>query len=146
MKRLPIILGLLLAVAIVPCLGATTGDSGEAAETAPVAQEVAQEEKAEHMEVGPTDTCDSCHAEYTEEIHQQWFASKHGLNNVKCFVCHGTADDSFTVKPEPDRCIGCHFDKVESLATPFMEGKDCFSCHPSHLLSPHRKIEEGESE
>ena len=94
-------------------------------------------ELTEHMEVEATDTCDGCHAEITPEIHQEWFDSKHGVLNVKCFVCHGAIGEDFMFKPSPDRCVGCHFEQVESLATPFMEGKNCFSCHPPHELSPH---------
>ena len=95
-------------------------------------------EPAEHMEVEATDTCDGCQAEITPDIHEEWFGSRHGLMNVKCFVCHGAIGEDFMRKPSPERCVGCHFEQVESLDTPFMEGKSCFSCHPSHTLSPHR--------
>ena len=103
-------------------------------------------ELTEHMEVAATDTCDGCHAEITPEIHQQWFNSKHGMLNVKCFVCHGAIGEDFMFKPSPDRCVGCHFEQVESLDTPFMEGKSCFSCHPPHQLGPHGSPEEGEDQ
>ena len=111
----------------------------------PLVQHVLAEdvETTEHMEVEATDTCDGCHAEFTPEVHEQWFASKHGLLNVKCFVCHGSTGEDFVRTPVPARCVGCHFAKVESLEDGFMEGRECFSCHPPHRLSPHMLSEEG---
>lgn len=97
-----------------------------------------QEAPARHPEVGGGETCVSCHQELTPEVVDEWYASRHGVNNVKCFVCHGATDESFRLHPQPERCRACHGRQVESLAAPAMEGKDCFSCHPPHLLSPHR--------
>lgn len=97
----------------------------------------AGERPAEHMEVEATATCDGCHAETTPEIHAQWYGSKHGLLNVKCFVCHGAIGEEFSLEPAAERCIGCHFEEVESLASPALAGKSCFSCHPPHQLAPH---------
>lgn len=93
---------------------------------------------AEHMEVDGSETCAGCHRELTPRVVEEWTASRHGLNNVKCFVCHGAADETFRLRPQPRRCQGCHPGQVESFETPAMAGKDCFSCHPPHLLSPHR--------
>ena len=111
----------------------------------PLVQSVRAEDAAtdEHMEVEATDTCDGCHAELTPEVHAQWFASKHGLLNVKCFVCHGSTGEDFVRTPLPERCIGCHFANVESLGHDFMDGRECFTCHPPHRLNPHRLAEEG---
>ncbi len=94
--------------------------------------------KPAHPEVDPAEACDACHAEVTPQVHQEWFAGRHGMNNVKCFVCHGSVGADFVRRAPVERCIGCHGEQVASMAHPVMAGKDCFSCHPPHLLSPHR--------
>ena len=103
----------------------------------------ADEPQAGHVEVEPSDDCASCHVEMTPEIHSAWFDSDHGVNNVKCFVCHGSAGSDFVKRPEPSRCLGCHGEQVESLDGAFMKGKDCFVCHEPHALSPHVASREG---
>lgn len=95
--------------------------------------------KPAHPEVDPSETCDACHADATPQVVAEWFAGKHGMNNVKCFVCHGPVGTDFVRRAPAERCIGCHSERVASMEHPWMAGKDCFSCHPPHLLSPHRK-------
>ena len=98
----------------------------------------------DHSDVETWDTCDGCHQEETPDEYQAWFRGKHGLNNVKCFVCHGSVDGGkFAIQPNTEGCFGCHGEKAESMNTPFMEGKTCFSCHPPHQLSPHVTAEKG---
>lgn len=94
--------------------------------------------KPPHPEVDATEACDSCHAEATPQVYQEWFAGKHGMNNVKCFVCHGSVGADFVRRAPEERCIGCHGEQVASMDHPVMAGKDCFSCHSPHFLSPHR--------
>ncbi|MCP4660077.1 MAG: hypothetical protein GY856_32140 [bacterium] len=84
-----------------------------------------------HPEVEAGSTCVGCHQELTPEVAEEWYASKHGINNVKCFVCHGSTGEDFTREVQADRCVGCHYELTESAPGP------CFSCHPSHALSPH---------
>ena len=103
----------------------------------------ATEAADEHPEMEPRETCDGCHQDVTPDEYQAWFTGKHGLNNVKCFVCHGAVGANFAARPSQIRCLGCHSEKLESMKTSFMEGKDCFSCHPPHALSPHLASEEG---
>jgi len=92
-----------------------------------------------HPQVDPTEACDVCHTDATPEVVAEWFAGKHGVNNVKCFVCHGSVGADFVLRAPASRCIGCHAEEVASLAHPTLTGKDCFSCHPPHLLSPHSR-------
>ena len=120
MRRTVITAILLASVLVAPTMAASTEESA-----------------VEHMEVEATDTCDGCHAEITPGIHADWYGSKHGLLNVKCFVCHGAVGEEFRLEPESDRCVGCHYEQVQSLSTEMMEGKTCFSCHPPHALGPH---------
>lgn len=98
----------------------------------------AKKAKVTHPEVGEEETCDSCHREVTPEVVEAWFQSRHGMNNVKCFVCHGPVGPNFTRRAPVERCLGCHGDKVASMAKPFFAGKDCFSCHSGHELNPHK--------
>lgn len=92
---------------------------------------------AEHMEVDLGTTCDGCHAEMTPEIYEGWFAGKHGLNNVDCFVCHGSTGEDFSVRVSEERCLGCHARRVESLEAAGFGDTSCFACHPPHRLTPH---------
>ncbi len=96
-----------------------------------------------HPEVDLTEACDVCHSDATPQVVAEWFTGKHGMNNVKCFVCHGSAGADFVRRAPAQRCQGCHAEQVASLAHPTLVGKDCFSCHPPHLLSPHRLVRVG---
>jgi hypothetical protein len=91
-----------------------------------------------HPAVGNTaDSCEECHAEATPRPFAEWRNGTHGLNLVKCFVCHGSTGADFRRKPGTDRCIGCHADQVASMRSAAMKGKDCFTCHSPHALDPH---------
>lgn len=94
--------------------------------------------KPVHPQVDASEACDVCHRDVTPDIVDAWYASRHGLMNVKCFVCHGAIGPDFVRRAPLSRCVGCHNDKVESLAKPFFKGKDCFSCHAGHELNPHK--------
>lgn len=106
----------------------------------PLALAAAPPKKAKpaHPQVDTQEACDVCHREVTPEVVDAWYQSRHGLMNVKCFVCHGTIGPDFMRRAPASRCLGCHNDKVESLANPFFKGKDCFSCHTGHELNPHK--------
>lgn len=104
---------------------------------APPASGAPTAKKATHPEVDSGEACHSCHADVTPAVHQAWMSSAHGMNNVLCFVCHGSIGTDFVKRPKSDRCIGCHAAQIDSLKTPFMKGKDCFTCHTPHALSPH---------
>jgi len=93
------------------------------------------------------EACDVCHADVTPEVVAEWSAGKHGANNVKCFVCHGSTGADFVEKPvSSKRCIGCHADHVATMGSAAMKGKMCMSCHPAHLLDPHLDTADGGEE
>lgn len=106
------------------------------AKKAPAAKQAV---KDVHPEVDPTELCRDCHEAVTPEVFSNWMAGAHGMNNVLCVVCHG-GFDNFVRRPGTTRCAGCHAVQTESLATEFMKGKDCFSCHPAHRLIPHAAV------
>jgi hypothetical protein len=130
-----LILLTVLAMPLLPLWVAGPGPNAPPAHAAQVADE--------HPEVETWESCEDCHAEETPDEFQEWFAGKHGLNNVKCLVCHGSVGADFVIHPSQDRCLGCHGEKLASMQTSFMGGKNCFSCHPAHRLNPHLTIEEG---
>lgn len=125
-----------LLVALVQGVVAPGAGGGE---TTPQAgpPEPPPEQMPEHMAVPAEETCTGCHQDYTPEVYEAWYAGRHGLNNVKCFVCHGSTGEDFRPRPPAERCLGCHAAQVESMAGSWLAGKSCFSCHPPHLLSPH---------
>lgn len=131
----------LLTVAAVAAAGALLLLAGAGALAA---QGSVPEEPAHpnHPDVGETaETCVTCHQQATPEIYQAWFAGKHGLNSVKCFVCHGSRTERFAVEVTTGRCNACHSDQIDSMEAlsqwTGMEDATCFSCHPPHRLSPH---------
>ncbi len=86
--------------------------------------------------------CQVCHAEHTPDVVDDWYAGPHGKFIVKCFVCHGSLEGNFEAVPTTDRCISCHSVQSHSMDTEFMQGKNCFTCHPNHLLKPHLAVVE----
>jgi len=78
--------------------------------------------------------CFECHKDATPEIVQEWFDSRHGIANVKCYQCHGTFEDMEKV-PSDDRCYVCHAD-AKNHTEP---GKACWKCHPAHKFPLNKK-------
>ena len=77
--------------------------------------------------------CASCHREVTPEIYQQWYDSRHGLDKVKCFQCHGTYEN-LRVSPDETTCAACHNAQFQHA----VKGKRCWDCHPAHGFVAHR--------
>lgn len=73
--------------------------------------------------------CSKCHSEAV----QTWERSLHGLNQVRCFICHGDLEKRFEKIPQPSNCIMCHEAKVNDL-NQSKKYKNCFDCHKGHLL------------
>ena len=71
--------------------------------------------------------CAQCHAENTPQLHQQWFASRHGVAMVKCYQCHGTFE-TFHVTPTRQDCAVCH----ENMLQKCPQDKPCWQCHIPH--------------
>jgi hypothetical protein len=89
---------------------------------------------AQHPKIPAGQECSECHQ---QEV-ARWSGSPHGINLVKCLVCHGSLEENFMAKPPASRCEGCHGRQVEQLKSDsFMKGKTCFTCHPPHALLPH---------
>lgn len=97
--------------------------------------------EAAHPAVGPdaVESCESCHADVTAPVVQEWQASDHGLTMVKCFVCHGSTGKDFTVRPAAQRCDGCHAAQVASVTPARGAPRACFDCHAPHALSAEGK-------
>ncbi len=77
--------------------------------------------------------CSQCHKDVTPNVYKEWYASLHGLDNVKCFQCHGTFED-FHVTPPIMKCEACHAQQVEKMKVK----KACWECHPAHGFNEHK--------
>ncbi len=79
--------------------------------------------------------CTACHKVATPQIYEDWYNSTHGLDNVKCFQCHGTYEN-FRKVPEMTTCAICHQGQMKSRV---QQGKKCWECHAPHLFRGHRE-------
>ncbi|GAB4178041.1 MAG: hypothetical protein Kow00108_13660 [Calditrichia bacterium] len=80
-------------------------------------------------------SCVECHQEATPDIVKSWRSSKHGMMNFACYMCHGDGEESFSVQPQVDRCVGCHSgNEVDFSKT---KASSCFDCHQGHSLQFH---------
>lgn len=95
-----------------------------------------------HPPIQADQQCAACHESRSPRVVKLWKASKHGAA-VSCATCHGAVGADFAKKPAATRCETCHFEQVEQLRVPEMQGKTCFSCHHPHALSPHMALAEG---
>jgi hypothetical protein len=79
--------------------------------------------------------CMECHKKDTPVAYQQWLASKHGINNVKCGTCHGDAVN-YRAMPDKAVCIGCHSQQVDNMpaSSPVT---NCSFCHKVHYFTVH---------
>lgn len=73
--------------------------------------------------------CVSCH----EAQARDWEKGPHGLNQVRCFICHGDLEKRFERVADSKNCVMCHADKVEDLKKA-KKFKNCFVCHNGHTL------------
>ncbi len=78
--------------------------------------------------------CFECHKEATPDIEKEWFNSRHGIANVKCYQCHGTFENMAKV-PTDDSCYVCHAG-AKNHTKP---GKTCWECHPAHNFPVKKK-------
>ena len=77
--------------------------------------------------------CAQCHQEVTPVVYNEWYQSRHGIGNVKCFQCHGTYEN-FELKPSVSHCASCHAQEVSKAP----KDKYCGVCHPAHKFSVHK--------
>jgi hypothetical protein len=79
--------------------------------------------------------CMECHKKETPAAVAQWLGSKHGINSVKCGVCHGDATN-YRRMPDKVVCIGCHSAQVKQMP-PNALVTNCSYCHKSHWFTVH---------
>lgn len=80
--------------------------------------------------------CQDCHQRETPNMYKQWLGSKHGLNIVKCGICHGDANN-YRARPDKNVCIGCHSQQVNNMP-PDALVTNCSFCHKSHWFTVHK--------
>lgn len=86
--------------------------------------------------------CYGCHQKVSPKSAQNWYESKHGMDLVKCALCHGSPDNKgaipFSAKPSPDIvCVRCHDPAMKTMRDKFGVRADCYGCHPFHQNSLH---------
>jgi predicted CXXCH cytochrome family protein len=108
-----------------------------------VAGQAPRKEKP-HLPIRAGQECTSCHEKHNPGVVKLWKASKH-VAAVSCATCHGAVGPEFARKPTSGRCEPCHFEAVEQLKAPAMQGKTCFTCHHPHALNPHMALAEPEA-
>ena len=86
--------------------------------------------------------CYECHQKATPKVAQDWYESKHGVQLVKCFMCHGQPDGQgalpFAANPDPTvTCQRCHDPSIQRMTARFGLEKNCAECHPFHQNSIH---------
>ena len=80
--------------------------------------------------------CADCHMKETPEMYKQWLGSKHGLNNVKCGVCHGDVSN-YRAQPDKAVCIGCHSAQTQAMPAD-ARVTNCSFCHKGHWFTVHK--------
>jgi len=90
---------------------------------------------AHRVQFGKQD-CMECHMRETPAHHAQWLSSKHGINNVKCGICHGDALN-YRARPDKTVCVGCHSEQVHNMP-PASLVTNCSYCHKSHWFTVHK--------
>ncbi len=91
--------------------------------------------------------CYECHKKATPKVAQDWYESKHGLQLMKCFVCHGEPDGKGSVpyRVNPDAasvCMKCHDPAMKRMQAKYGMELQCTGCHPFHQNSLHHKAYE----
>jgi len=119
LKYLFLFVGLILFVISTSALEAKVAKKSKAKKHPPVEAEMITEDPL---------VCLSCHQNQAKE----WEGSAHGLNQVRCFICHGDLEKRFEPKPSPSNCVMCHAEKLEDLKKAKI--KTCFQCHNGHTL------------
>jgi hypothetical protein len=100
-------------------------------------------EAFKHLEAPETASdCYTCHQKTSPKTAQDWLESKHGVNLVKCFVCHGQPDGKgsvpWTAQPDVDKtCRKCHDPSIIKMEEKYGVNLDCSECHPFHNNSLH---------
>lgn len=102
-------------------------------------------EAAKHLDSPDTlADCYECHKKATPKVAQDWLESKHGVQLVKCFMCHGQPDGKgalpFALNPDPVvTCQRCHEPSMHRMTVKFGLTRACGDCHPFHQNSIHHE-------
>jgi hypothetical protein len=80
--------------------------------------------------------CMECHKKETPAAYAQWQGSKHGINSVKCGICHGDVNN-YRARPDKIVCMGCHSQQVQNLPNMALV-TNCSFCHKSHWFTVHK--------
>jgi hypothetical protein len=80
--------------------------------------------------------CAECHKKETPTGYNQWLGSKHGINSVKCGICHGDVNN-YRARPDKAVCIGCHSAQVHNLPAQALV-TNCSYCHKGHWFTVHK--------
>lgn len=83
--------------------------------------------------------CNDCHQKETPTSYNQWLGSKHGINQVKCGICHGDVNN-YRARPDKIVCMGCHSAQVKNMPAQALV-TNCSFCHKSHWFTVHRIAE-----
>ncbi len=113
------------AAMIYGCTGSSSGPAKQAA-VKPSGHPVLTEQEM-------LTPCQECHQAATPEVYEEWYNSRHGIDNVKCFQCHGTYEELKRV-PDQFACAVCHSAEFQHTE----EGKSCWDCHPAHKFVVHK--------
>jgi hypothetical protein len=126
----------LVALALASCAqgtGSGVATVDEAAQTVAKAPRV--DVPADHPNLSEQEkliACADCHRDTTPDLYDTWYASTHGIGNVKCYQCHGTYEDMKKV-PAVSNCATCHADMMMKQT----DAPACWTCHPAHEFNPH---------
>ncbi|MFA5700547.1 MAG: hypothetical protein WC913_04645 [Desulfuromonas sp.] len=121
-------------VLLVACSSAVTGGKKDGAQSGPTS-ESAGPILAQHPPMSAQEKlrpCVECHKEVTPEIYTQWYNSRHGIDIVKCYQCHGTYEQMYKVPPV-SQCAICH--AGETMNNP--SAQPCWDCHLEHTFKGH---------
>ena len=95
--------------------------------------------------------CYECHLKATPKVAQDWYESKHGVQLVKCFMCHGQPDGKgslpFAAKPARRHHLHrCHDTSIQEMEAKYGLQPRLLECHPFHQNSIHHHLREAEVE
>ncbi len=126
------------AGAAAPLLAVLLAASGVAgcAGSSPKPDQAAGRKAHPEVPASGVDTCASCHARTTPDVHAAWNGGPHGPTLVGCVVCHGSTGPDFHLRPASAACDACHPAAAASAGAPAGGVRDCFSCHPPQALLP----------
>ncbi|MBI5247897.1 MAG: hypothetical protein HY912_00250 [Desulfomonile tiedjei] len=80
--------------------------------------------------------CNDCHQKETPTSYNQWLGSRHGINSVKCGICHGDVNN-YRARPDKVACMGGQSAQVHNMPAQALV-TNCSFCHKSHWFTVHK--------